>query len=148
LDVCNLTKNIAAVCVLSLSKPESPRCSNCLQFRLSDNHVLRKFYTEFKSLTGLFHFDFFAIRMISRSAIPRVEKLLFRLTHVFVLYLLRTQRSFAGLDRAELPHDDLSWLAAVKQRKIDQFSNMEMKLPKWLLWRWKLSIRPFVTVRL
>jgi len=49
LDVCNLTKNIAAACVLSLSKPESPRCSNCLQFRLSDNRVLRKFYTEFKS---------------------------------------------------------------------------------------------------
>lgn len=37
--------------------------------------------------------------------------------------------------------------AAVKERMIDQFSNMEMKLPEWLLWRWKLSIRPFVTIQ-
>jgi len=108
LDVCNLTKNIAAACVSSLSKPESPRCSNCLQFRLSDDHVLRKFHTELKSRTGLSHFDFFAFRLVSRSAIPHIENLLFRLTHDFVSQLLRTQRSFAGLDLAELPHDDLS----------------------------------------
>jgi hypothetical protein len=124
-----------------------------LAVRTASNFVsaIIVFYANFTlnlSLTGLSLFDFFAIRMVSRSAIPHVEKLLFRLTHVFVLHLLRTQRSFAVLDRAELPHDDLSWLAAVKQRMIDQFSNMEMKLPKWLLWRWKLPILPFVTVRL